>query len=1042
MKRALCLVALVIMLVGCAQEDLPPLPPPPGSGAGSVGKAIGGLEIREQLPSWAAQIKYTDISPETVEHNQIVTVTVERPNDLDDELLVFADMYAYNSKYGIWEKVKINRKESGRIRGDLWATNEAVFDIPISKQRFETGMNYVVTYWCIDTDRRDADGKKIWECNRQKWGLGAFRVKGPGWPDILIEEDIENNRYQSSQSYDAPEGTAYLAKYIDLSKIETDVEVIELDNPPAFKERLATRLGTIQSQWTTRGQVCGFLQEGTDITAFSWQSGKWWITVTTKASFPDDAKIGKYGIKYPSDCNLLDDLKLIAAGQPGSCGNNVNEAGEECDMDDDAACPGMCRPDCSCMPQGQSGSGVCGDLIVQAPNSNGAIEQCEPPTTRDPVTGTVVSGSLCHIRDVRGNILSAGHCGNDCMCQPGIVFLPKCGNGKCEADEDYNSCAADCLPPKAPACTDSDGVDYYTKGVVTKQGVDTQDVCLNNVRLEEQTCDGPEIVECEFGCTDGACNPAEVMEYCPDAISVWSHDDTTYGRNIWYSLYWDQGKWAAPAGQVKTGEAASLVILDGFDNDPDIDTRWAGACGEAVAVWSHAETKEGGHASVLYSTWSWTTGWSEPRLVAETGYDPAVATSPRGEHVAVWVQSTGLFGSVFDQNKQAWSQPRKIADGDVSIPQVAYNRGVDKWFVVWVSGSEARMTSYGQGVWDKPQTLSSSAQGGRLVLPETRTGIDSQWQGKQTIAAWGSKGIVEFYDVLAQKLEKVDGMVSPDVDFDFGRNAWHLLGKDSPELSWADAPGAATQGPGTQYPDGRPAHTYVRVTDADVAVWHSNEEQPYFNDVFWSRRDAQGWSSPKRLVSQGLPTLDRNPDIAPLWFEIISEPGSGDGTTSKPRKPSVGQPGIGFPQVGGGGPGPNGNGNGNGGGNKGGPGGGAGGGAGGAGGGEGAGAGPSDGSSGAGSSDMPPYNEGNIIYYDATTGQEYTYADDGNVVYYEQNPSDTYITTGSRKTTDTVGQAIRYELSGAEKSGAQGLLIVLASLGIVGVTLFNVLRRE
>ena len=34
--------------------------------------------------------------------------------------------------------------------------------------------------------------------------------------------------------------------------------------------------------------------------------------------------------------------------QPAVCGNCILKKGEECDGTDDAACPGLCQPDCTC----------------------------------------------------------------------------------------------------------------------------------------------------------------------------------------------------------------------------------------------------------------------------------------------------------------------------------------------------------------------------------------------------------------------------------------------------------------------------------------------------------------------------------------------------------------------------------------------------------------------------------------------------------------------------------------------------------------------
>jgi pimeloyl-ACP methyl ester carboxylesterase len=60
------------------------------------------------------------------------------------------------------------------------------------------------------------------------------------------------------------------------------------------------------------------------------------------------------------------DLQLTAAdsGACGACGNNVLDAGEECDGTASTACPGHCRPDCQCA--------VCGNGVTEAP-----VEQCD-----------------------------------------------------------------------------------------------------------------------------------------------------------------------------------------------------------------------------------------------------------------------------------------------------------------------------------------------------------------------------------------------------------------------------------------------------------------------------------------------------------------------------------------------------------------------------------------------------------------------------------------------------------------------------------------
>jgi RHS repeat-associated protein len=68
---------------------------------------------------------------------------------------------------------------------------------------------------------------------------------------------------------------------------------------------------------------------------------------------------------------------------PPVCGNNVRQAGEQCDGTDDMACPGLCRLDCTCPPH-------CGDGELNQPG-----EECDPP------------GSACAMGLT---------CGADCRC--------------------------------------------------------------------------------------------------------------------------------------------------------------------------------------------------------------------------------------------------------------------------------------------------------------------------------------------------------------------------------------------------------------------------------------------------------------------------------------------------------------------------------------------------------------------------------------------------------------------------------------------------
>lgn len=427
---------LLAFLLSCTAPNLPPPPPSPGSSS-FIGQAIGGVPISpDKLPSWAAQIQHTDITPHVLKEGETVKITVEQPTGLETTFYAFGKIYYFDTRSNVWKDVSAKVSESGDIVSG-WVKDKAVFEVEVSRSKFDYGRNFLITYWCINTEEFNDDGERIWICNNNKWGLGAFEMRRRGYPEYLIEEDIGSNRFNISTRAVVENGVQYEAVYHGTSSIDY-VRVLELDSPAKYKEVLAQNYALLSTLWTEKGNACGFYQS--DQKTMSWISDEYRIAVQSS----DIQKIIEYAEKYPADCNLINELERISEGLEGYCGNGIVEKPEHCDFNSDDACPGACRPDCTCSFVGQKNNGTCGDLLLQKPNINGFNEQCEPVEKRDPVTGQVISGSSCFVRD-SGKITGIGHCDHACRCVPGVVSLPDCGDGSCSEGEDFESCPADCI---------------------------------------------------------------------------------------------------------------------------------------------------------------------------------------------------------------------------------------------------------------------------------------------------------------------------------------------------------------------------------------------------------------------------------------------------------------------------------------------------------------------------------------------------------------------------------------------------------------------
>lgn len=439
MKR---LFLFFLLLAACAQEELPPGPPPVGD-TGTAGRAIGGVTISNTtLPSWAGPLLYTDITPARAREGETIKVTVEKPSFVTTKFYVHVFMHFFNKKNNVWEKVSLDAGESGKVT-QQWAETKAVFRFSANPNRFVQGNNFLVVYWCIDTDTKDEKGNKIWNCNNRKWGLGAFELLPAGIPE-LIEQDIGAARFLNSSRGATSEGDEFTAEYQTTTGTKSTVKITKLSAITSVKQTMSQNLLFLQSIWATRAGTCGFLIPGAT-TTYSWLTNSSRVLVQTSGTTLDESLVSAYSQKYPSNCFLLSEIERISQGKTGFCGNAIVDGDETCDGSTDSTCPGLCRPDCTCTAQGEPSKGICGDFLVQKPNSQTTVENCEPPQKRDPVTGQVVSGSHCFIRDPLTNkVTGTGICNEQCGCVSGTATFLKCGNGNCETGENSTTCKADC----------------------------------------------------------------------------------------------------------------------------------------------------------------------------------------------------------------------------------------------------------------------------------------------------------------------------------------------------------------------------------------------------------------------------------------------------------------------------------------------------------------------------------------------------------------------------------------------------------------------
>jgi hypothetical protein len=166
-------------------------------------------------------------------------------------------------------------------------------------------------------------------------------------------------------------------------------------------------------------------------------------------------------------------LETIGSASP-ACGDNIQAPGEDCDGTDDAGCPGLCNPDCTC-PE-------CGNLVTDG------TEDCDTGIT--PGDCCVDAGQPNECTFVTSGTGCGSGADTDCT-NPDTCD----GAGTCNANHETSGTA--CGDPSDTDCTDPD----------TCNGSGT---CLDNHATSGAACGNPADTECTDPDTcngSGTCQP-------------------------------------------------------------------------------------------------------------------------------------------------------------------------------------------------------------------------------------------------------------------------------------------------------------------------------------------------------------------------------------------------------------------------------------------------------------------------------------------------------------------------------------------------------
>jgi len=208
-------------------------------------------------------------------------------------------------------------------------------------------------------------------------------------------------------------------------------------------------------------------------------------------------------------------------GDCAECGNNSRERNEECDGTDDAACPGLCLPDCTCADPS------CGDKIVNQihEDCDGTDDaacpgECQVDCSCPPICGDDQVNQAQEECDGADDLKCSGYCRADCTCPPNcdfdgdgdsdlydyslfqVCFASDPATSGCSAEDlngdgavnldDFNDCFSVFTGPDSPCPCDRDVND---DGVIDSLDNDATAACIDlpasgSCRGADVDCDG------------------------------------------------------------------------------------------------------------------------------------------------------------------------------------------------------------------------------------------------------------------------------------------------------------------------------------------------------------------------------------------------------------------------------------------------------------------------------------------------------------------------------------------------------------------------